>query len=173
MAVEAWRFDGDDAMLPGNRWKMSTHLMRRFGTAVNPAAQTFGANGVVVQLEGETAEYDWIARPPDPWDAALPGRERDRNASLQALLDAMALREMLFCVLPGIRSAEFRAFRQSAREPPRVVIAGTVTREAPAVLRVPSPAMRAKLYGFHFCLDDGVLRPQSSEDRTLKLVTGE
>ena len=126
-----------------------------------------------LQLEGETAEYDWIARPPDPWDAALPGRERDRIASLQALLDAMALREMLFCVLPGIRSAEFRAFRQSAREPPRVVIAGTVTREAPAVLRVPSPAMRAKLYGFHFCLDDGVLRPQSSEDRTLKLVTGE
>jgi len=126
-----------------------------------------------LQLEGETAECDWIARPPDPWDAALPGRERDRNASLQALLDAMALREMLFCVLPGIRSAEFRAFRQSAREPPRVVIAGTVTREAPAVLRVPSPAMRAKLYGFHFCLDDGVLRPQSSEDRTLKLVTGE
>ena len=126
-----------------------------------------------LQLEGETAEYDWIARPPDPWDAALPGRERDRNASLQALLDAMALREMLFCVLPGIRSAEFRAFRQSAREPPRVVIAGTVTREAPAVLRVPSPAMRAKLYGFHFCLDDGVLRPQSSEDRTLKLLTGE
>ena len=126
-----------------------------------------------LQLEGETAEYDWIARPPDPWDAALPGRERDRNASLQALLDAMALREMLFCVLPGIRSAEFRAFRQSASGPPRVVIAGTVTREAPAVLRVPSPAMRAKLYGFHFCLDDGVLRPQSSEDRTLKLVTGE
>ena len=126
-----------------------------------------------LQLEGETAEYDWIARPPDPWDAALPSRERDRNASLQALLDAMALREMLFCVLPGIRSAEFRAFRQSAREPPRVVIAGTVTREAPAVPRVPSPAMRAKLYGFHFCLDDGVLRPQSSEDRTLKLVTGE
>ena len=126
-----------------------------------------------LQLEGETAEYDWIARPPDPWDAALPGRERDRNASLQALLDAMALREMLFCVLPGVRSAEFRAFRQSAREPPRVVIAGTVTREAPAVLRVPSPAMRAKLYGFHFCLDDGVLRPQFSEDRTLKLVTGE
>jgi hypothetical protein len=126
-----------------------------------------------LQLEGETAEYDWIARPPDPWDAALPGRERDRNASLQTLLDAMALREMLFCVLPGIRSAEFRAFRQSASGSPRVVIAGTVTREAPAVLRVPSPAMRAKLYGFHFCLDDGVLRPQSSEDRTLKLVTGE
>src|SRR2546429_2530067 len=55
-AVEPWRFDGDDAMLPGNRWKMSTHVMRRFGTAVNPAIQTFGANGVVVQLEGQTEE---------------------------------------------------------------------------------------------------------------------
>src|SRR6266849_5550427 len=55
-AVEPWRFDGDDAMLPGNRWKMSTHLMRRFGTAVNPAVQTYSANGVVVQLEGETED---------------------------------------------------------------------------------------------------------------------
>src|SRR5882724_9799106 len=55
-AVEPWRFDGDDAMLPGNRWKMSTHMMRRFGTAVNPAVQTFGANGVVVQLDGESEE---------------------------------------------------------------------------------------------------------------------
>ena len=126
-----------------------------------------------LQLQGETAEYDWMARPPDPWDATLPRRVGDRNASLQALLDAMALREMLFCVLPGIRSAELRAFRQSASGPPRVVIAGTVTREAPALLRVPSPAMRAKLCGFHFYLDDGVLRPQYSEDHGLELMTGE
>jgi hypothetical protein len=126
-----------------------------------------------LQLLGETAECDWMARPPDPWDAALPRRVRDRNASLQALLDAMALREMLFSLLPGVRSAELRAFRQVAREPPHVVIAGTVTREAPAVLRITSPAMRAKLYGFHFYLDDGVLEPQHSGEHSLELIASE
>src|SRR5712691_9537489 len=55
-AVEPWRFDGDDAMLPGNRWKISTHVTRRFGTAANPALRTYSANGVVVQLDGETEE---------------------------------------------------------------------------------------------------------------------
>ena len=29
-AVEPWRFDGGDSMLPGNRWKMSTHPVRVF-----------------------------------------------------------------------------------------------------------------------------------------------
>ncbi|HTM48915.1 MAG TPA: hypothetical protein VL285_09555 [Bryobacteraceae bacterium] len=55
-AVEPWRFDGDDAMQPGNRWKISTHVTRRFGTATNPAAATYYANGVVVQLEGESED---------------------------------------------------------------------------------------------------------------------
>src|SRR2546423_230603 len=54
-AIEPWRFDGDDAMLPGNRWKISTHVTRRFG-AQALALRTFSANGVVVQLEGETEE---------------------------------------------------------------------------------------------------------------------
>ena len=55
-AVEPWRFDRDDAMLPGNRWKINTHLTSRFGTAANPAVRTFSANGVVVMIEGETEE---------------------------------------------------------------------------------------------------------------------
>jgi hypothetical protein len=123
-----------------------------------------------LQLYGETAELSWMARPPDVWDASLPRRERDRIASFQALQDAMALREMLFAVLPDVQSAEFRVFRQSAREPPRLVITGSVTREDPAVLRVTSPAMRAKLYGFRFRLDDGVLEPLEMEDSSLQLM---
>jgi hypothetical protein len=54
-AVEPWRFDDDDAMQPGNRWKITTHVTRRFGAA-NAAARTFSANGVVVLLENETEE---------------------------------------------------------------------------------------------------------------------
>jgi len=52
-AVEPWRFDRDDAMLPGNRWKINRHVTRRFGTAANPAVRTFSANSVVVMNRGE------------------------------------------------------------------------------------------------------------------------
>lgn len=55
-AVEPWRFDEDDAMQPGNRWKARTHRIRLFGTAVNPAARVTVANGVIVRLEGESEE---------------------------------------------------------------------------------------------------------------------
>ena len=46
-AVEPWRFDRGDAMLPGNAWRISTHRVRRFagGQAANPAPVV--ANGVV------------------------------------------------------------------------------------------------------------------------------
>jgi hypothetical protein len=71
-AIEPWRFDGDDAMLPGNRWKMSSRQIRLFGAPAAPAAgaaaprlqftpttpvvRPFSANGVVVLLSGETEE---------------------------------------------------------------------------------------------------------------------
>lgn len=54
VAVEPWRFDDKDAMLPGNRWTMTTHRIRLFGTANAPAVRPFGANGVVVRLAEET-----------------------------------------------------------------------------------------------------------------------
>ncbi|MGA8368476.1 MAG: hypothetical protein ACLQMT_13465 [Candidatus Acidiferrales bacterium] len=123
-----------------------------------------------LEWHGETAECDWVARPPDVWDATLPERVRDRAASSQALLDAMALREMLFGALPDVHCAELRAFRQSAREPPEPIIIGTVTREIPPMLRVTSPVMRAKLYGFHFLLDDGVLKPPQVGQSDLQLM---
>src|SRR5215469_13569471 len=73
-AVEPWRFDIGDAMLPGNRWKMATRRTRVFGgeivpaaggrmppptqlmTATTVAARPFSANGIVVLLTGETEE---------------------------------------------------------------------------------------------------------------------
>jgi hypothetical protein len=124
-----------------------------------------------LQLQDVTAECDWVARPSDAWDATLPRRTRDQKASLQALQDSMKLRDMLFGLLPEIRLALLRAFRQSAREPPRLIIAGTVTRQLPAVRKVKSTEMRAKLYGFKFWLDDGVLVPLESVERSLGFVT--
>ena len=52
-ALEPWRFDGDDALLPDNHWKASTHQIRVFmGTRL--PKRPFVANGVVVMLDGET-----------------------------------------------------------------------------------------------------------------------
>ena len=94
-----------------------------------------------------------------------------RNASLQALLDSMALRELLFQNLSGIRCADFRVFRQPGHEPPQLIITGSVTRDAVAVLRVTSPVMRAKLFGFHFHLNDGLLVPLQTDECGLEVST--
>lgn len=116
-------------------------------------------------LEGDAAECDWLARPADAWDEVLPRQVGERHASMQALQDAVAIRKMIFGLLPEIRTVELRAFRQSAREPPRLVISGTVIRQEAEVAKVTSPVMRAKLYGFRFWLDDGVLVTLQPEDR--------
>jgi len=119
------------------------------------------------QVQAERVELEWLARPSDMWDETLPRPIRDQNFSFQALQDAIALREMLFELLPEVNEAEFRAFRQSARGIPALIIFGTVNREAPDLLRVTSPAMRAKLYGFHFKLQEGILGPLEMEESDL------
>jgi hypothetical protein len=126
-----------------------------------------------LQLQDETAECDWIARPSDAWDSSLQLHAREQNASIQALLDALQLREMLFEALPGVRKAELRTFRQSAREPPHLIIIGSVVSEAPpgGVNKVASVVMKAKLYGFKFWLDDGVLAPLESVERRFGFAT--
>ena len=124
-----------------------------------------------MELYDHTAECDWIARLPDPWDDNLPSSVRNQNESLQALADAITMRNILFDAMPDVESAVLRAFRQPAREPPKLIVLGTVSREAPAVHRVSSLVMRAKLYGFCFCYEDGFLRPlQQVEDQSEELI---
>ena len=63
-AVEPWRFDYNDQMLPGNRWKMSTHPVRVFASSAAAAgpARPVVPNGVVVQLDGETENSELDVR---------------------------------------------------------------------------------------------------------------
>lgn len=124
-----------------------------------------------LELRGDTVECDWVARPPDIWDASLRRPARDRNESFQALADAISIRNLLFDALPNVESAVLRAFRQPARELPELIILGTVSREAPTVFRVSSIVMRAKLYGFCFCFEDGFLGPMQVEDRSEEFIT--
>ena len=124
-----------------------------------------------VELREDAAECDWILRPPDIWDESLRRPTRDRNESLQALADAISVRNLLFNALHKIDCAVLRAFRQPASEPPELVILGTVSREMPAVHRVSSLVMRAKLFGFCFCFEDGLLRPLQVGDRSEEFIT--
>src|SRR5437660_284722 len=112
-----------------------------------------------LELSGESLACDWIARPADVWDQELAPHVRERNVSEQALRDAIRMRDLVFEALPQVESAVLRAFRSSAaREPPELILTGTADRKTPPILRVSSLVMRAKLYGFQFELEDGILQ---------------
>jgi hypothetical protein len=121
----------------------------------------------------EEAECHWIARQPDPWDVDLPADIRARHASLQALKDAIVVRGILFAALSQVERANLRVYRLSATEPSELIISGSVTRERDAVPRVASLAMRAKLLGFRFSMEDGVLEPLRVGDQHLQVAAYE
>ncbi len=114
-----------------------------------------------LELRGNAAECDWVARTADPWDADLPRPLGDRHASLQALEDAIDVRDLLFSVLQGVDTATFRVYRESAGIERELIIAGTVTRQHSAARSIRSLAMRAKLLGLQFWLEDGILEALS------------
>jgi hypothetical protein len=121
-----------------------------------------------LELSGDSLACDWMARPADPWDASLRRHARERNVSEQALCDAIRMRDLAFDALPNIEGATLRVFRPSGgREPPELIITGTATRDAPAMLRVSSLVMRAKLYGFQFEMEDGILQALRGKDNTI------
>jgi hypothetical protein len=117
-----------------------------------------------LELRKGIAECDWIARPPDRWDVELQLKAAERNASLQALKDAVEVRDLLFRILPSLYSAVFRVYRQSADEKLKLIITGTVSREQRAPVHVRSLAMRAKLFGLRFWLNEGVLESLPPEE---------
>lgn len=117
-----------------------------------------------LELRGDAAECDWAARPADPWDSDLPRLVGDRHTSAQALEDAIAVRELIFGALPGINSAALRVYRGSANTGPELIIEGAVAREQSAARSIRSLAMRAKLCGLRFWLEDGILEALRTEE---------
>ena len=109
------------------------------------------------ELNGESAECEWVARPNDPWDTGLPAHIRDQNHTLQALHDALNIRDALFKSMPLVCSARFRVYRQQDEREPELIITGSVSREDVPPPRVASLAMRAMLCGLQFRLEDGAL----------------
>ena len=124
-----------------------------------------------VELRNDALECDWLTRLSDVWDSSLRRPEQDRNESQQILLDAIAVRNLVFDALPKIDCAVLRAFRQSAREPPEMILLGTVSREVPEMHRVNSLVMRAKLFGFCFSFENGFLKPLHAGDRNEEFIS--
>jgi len=124
-----------------------------------------------LELRGDLAECEWMARPPDPWDVDLRAGVAQRNQTLQALQDALAVRELMFDMLSEVRSAKFRVYRQLANDSAELIITGTVAREDQPPLKVSSVAMRAKLCGFHFSLEEGVLKALPPKERSFGFAT--
>jgi hypothetical protein len=122
-----------------------------------------------LSLQAGIVECDWVARAADQWDVDIPRQVSDGNVSTQALRDAIAVRDLLFCSLPGVETALFRVFRESAAGELELIITGTVSREDLAARHVSSLAMQAKLLGLHFCLEDGILEALRSEECAMSL----
>ncbi len=122
-----------------------------------------------LEWRGEVAECDWLARPADEWDRELPCQVSGGSVSEQALRDAIAVRELLFHSLPGVDTASLRAFRQAAGGSRELIITGAATRGEEVPRNISSTAMRAKLLGFQFWLEDGILETMQSEECAMSL----
>jgi hypothetical protein len=105
----------------------------------------------------DAAECEWFMRPPDPWDIYLPPRVRQEHATIQAMLDALKMRELIFRAFPRVQSAELRTYREWEAKEPALMMAGSVQRETEVSHRIVSLVMQARLFGFRFSLEGGVL----------------
>jgi hypothetical protein len=110
-----------------------------------------------VAWKEDHVECDWIMRPADPWDKFLPPALVEEHQTLQALRDALNLRDVVFKAFPSVTRADLCMFRVDVDLRHELMMAGTVTRSNEVLQRVSSIAMRAKLCGFRFSLAQGVL----------------
>ena len=108
-----------------------------------------------LELQEDSAECEWLARANDPWDADLPVELREENETLQALRDALSVREFLFSSLPEIRCATFNVYRATEWQSRQLIITGLVSRDDEPPARVASLVMRARLCGLRFNLCGG------------------
>lgn len=109
------------------------------------------------EWRGETVECDWLMRAPDPWDKDLPEHAASEHQTLQALRDALRLRDAIFCSFATVSHADLQMFRTDAEHRLELVMTGSTSRTDEELYRVPSVAMRARMCGFRFNMVGGEL----------------
>ncbi len=159
-----YRFSGS-ADAQADSWSYSTPMRELFdtvdflGTARSKMRSgTYSREPLMllrVEWKGDSVECDWLMRPPDPWDGDLPKHLARENQTLQALRDALSLREIVFRSFPAVVNAELRMFRTGDDHRLELVMRGSTSRSNEELYRVASVAMRAKLCGFQFTLAEG------------------
>ena len=110
-----------------------------------------------LEWKGDSVVCDWLMRPTDRWDKELPVPLAQENQTLQALRDALNLRELVFKSFPAVSTAKLCMFRANPDRRLDLVMEGSVSRTNDSFERVTSVAMRAKLCGFQFTLKEGAL----------------
>lgn len=120
-----------------------------------------------LQLLSDAVEFDWLARPPDPWDADLPKHIGMRHASLQTLRDAIDIRSALFHSFPSIETAYLRTFRDSRGKEREMIVTGCAQRNDNSSRWVHSLTMRARNLGFRFNLDGEILHALPESEKPL------
>jgi hypothetical protein len=116
------------------------------------------------EIKETSAECDWIARGPDCWDEDLSRDIGRRHASLQALKDTIDVRSLLFAAIPDLVTARMRVYRDSTAHLRELIIIGSVRRQDNSFRGTHSLAMRAKLLGLRFCLENDLLSRLSREN---------
>jgi hypothetical protein len=111
-----------------------------------------------VEWKSDLVECDWLMRPVDPWDKYLPSHLATENQTLQALRDALKLREIIFRSFPAVTLAHLRMFRADENHHLELVMTGSVNRWDEEFHRVPSVMMRARMCGFRFTVAEGAMR---------------
>jgi hypothetical protein len=110
----------------------------------------------------DSAECEWLMRPPDPWDVHLPTWRQQEHCTEQSLRDALKIRELIFSGFPQVVRAGLRMYREVEGSSPELMLLGDVERDARDIRSVASLAMRARLYGFRFSLAGGALEQMGS-----------
>ena len=142
-----------------SRFLRDLHTQLRFGNLSRAPLRI-----IRFEIKETSAECDWIARDPDVWDADLTREIGRRHASLQALKDAIDIRSLLFTAIPDLVTARVRVYRDFAAHSRELIIIGNVRRQDNSFRAIHSLAMRAKLVGLRFSLENDLLKRLSREE---------
>jgi hypothetical protein len=129
-----------------------THMHLRFGQLSRAPLKL-----IRLEVSPDGVECEYLARASDPWDAGLPERIVQRHFSLQALRDAIDLRALLFRAMPDIDDASLWIYREVEPGLRELIVAGATHRNDHGSMGVHSLAMRAKVLGFRFRMEDEFL----------------
>lgn len=110
------------------------------------------------QIMTDVVDCDWMARSHDRWDMSPSRKVQQRQASLQALRDALDIRALLFEAFPRSEVVNARAFRETADYKRELIVCGCLYNNDNTARGVNSVVVRAKNLGFRFRMEDDVLQ---------------